>query len=129
MSVVFDQNSPLVWLPITAFLIACAANGVAYLIGYAHGTKNSKIDAILHAQRAERDAEREQGRGRRRRTRDSAPALTRHSFQPVRPVAGYGAAETAVLQTVPAGPGNVDDLELVPAGDSRAPISEQRRSL
>jgi hypothetical protein len=125
MSVVFDQNSPLVWLPITAFLIACAANGVAYLIGYAHGTKNSKIDAILNAQRAERETEREQARGHRRRTRESAPALTRHSFQPVRPGVGYPAAETAVLQTAPA----TDDLELVAAGDSRAPISEQRRVL
>jgi hypothetical protein len=125
MSVVFNQNSPLVWLPITAFLIACAANGVAYLIGYAHGTKNSKIDAILNAQRAER----EPTHGRRRRTRDNAPALARHPIQSLRPVASQGAAETAVLQRVPAGPANADHLELVPAGDSRSSISEQRRAL
>jgi hypothetical protein len=125
MSVVFNQNSPLVWLPITAFLIACAANGVAYLIGYAHGTKNSKIDAIINAQRAER----EQTRGRRRRTRDNAPALTRHTFQPLRPVVEYGMADTAVLQRVPAGPVNADHLDLLRAGDSRTAMSEQRRGL
>lgn len=124
MSVVF-QNSPLVWLPITAFLIACAANGVAYLIGYAHGTKNSKIDAILNAQRAEN----EQIRGRRRRTGDNAPTppIARHTFQSLRPTAGYGAAETTVLERVPTSPDGVDGLELVPAGEPRMPIREQRR--
>jgi hypothetical protein len=125
MSVVFNQNSPLVWLPITAFVIACAANGVAYLIGYAHGTKNSKIDAIINAQRAER----EQTRGRRRRTRENAPALARHTFQPLRQVVDYGLAETTVLQRVSAAPGHPDHLELVHAGDSRASVSEQRRAL
>jgi hypothetical protein len=124
MSVVF-QNSPLVWLPITAFLIACAANGVAYLIGYAHGTKNSKIDAILNAQRAERD----QARGHRRRSRDNTPTLTRHTFGSLRPAAGYGAADTAVLAGVPAAPADSDHLELVHAGDVRASIGEQRRAI
>jgi hypothetical protein len=125
MSVVFSQNSALVWLPITAFLIACGANGVAYLIGYAHGTKNSKIDAIINAQRAER----EQSRGKRRRTRDSAPtpALAHATFQPLRPVHEYGVGETAVLQRVPAVPVNADPRELVHAGESRAPITEPRR--
>ncbi|NJC73619.1 hypothetical protein HC031_28405 [Planosporangium thailandense] len=124
MSVVF-QNSPLVWLPITAFLIACAANGIAYLIGYAHGTKNAKIDSILNAQRAER----EQTRGRRRRTREDAPtpAIARHTFQSLRPTAGYGTAETAVLDRTPAGAAGDDGLELVPAGDPRPSIREQRR--
>ncbi|GAA1803643.1 hypothetical protein HC028_04655 [Planosporangium flavigriseum] len=120
MSVVFDQSSPLVWLPITAFLIACAANGVAYLIGYAHGTKNSKIDAILNAQRAER----EQFRGRRRRSRDNASSLTRHPVQNLRPVVNYANADTAVLERVPA---DADQLDLVRAGESS--ISEQRRGL
>ncbi|MCW2641812.1 MAG: hypothetical protein JWP76_4118 [Dactylosporangium sp.] len=125
MSVAFNQNSPLVWLPITAFLIACAANGVAYLIGYAHGTKNSKIDAIINAQRAER----EQTRGRRRRTRDNAPALARHTFPPLRPVVDYGMADTAVLQRLSAASANTDHLELMHAGDSRPSVSEQRRAL
>ncbi|HEV7897066.1 MAG TPA: hypothetical protein VGP31_04390 [Planosporangium sp.] len=124
MSVVFSQNSALVWLPITAFLIACGANGVAYLIGYAHGTKNSKIDAIINAQRAER----EQSRGRRRRSRDEAPApaLARATFQPIRPIQDYGISETAVLQRVPTVPVNAGARELVHAGDSRVSISERR---
>ncbi|GII26070.1 hypothetical protein [Planosporangium mesophilum] len=123
MSVVFSQNSAMVWLPITAFLIACAANGAAYLIGYAHGTKNSKIDAILSAQRAERD----QLRGRRRRSRDEAPApaLARATFQPMRPIRDYGICETAVLQRVPTVPVNAEPRELVHA----VAISEQRRGL
>ncbi|MGC9670819.1 hypothetical protein ACNTMW_30255 [Planosporangium sp. 12N6] len=120
MSVVFSQNSALVWLPITAFLIACVANGVAYLIGYAHGTKNSKIDAIINAQRAER----EQARGRRRRGRDGAPAVARTTFQPLRPAQDLGVAETAVLQRVPTVSVNADPRELVHAGDPRATLSE-----